>query len=98
MSMGFTTSAFAFGVKPSGGLSLSAGPGIGLQEEYSGSENLTANFIPYIDTCYTIDEFTAFLSVSDGLGGKYNFGYPGLFVSGGVNLGNSRAPGDSAIL
>jgi outer membrane scaffolding protein for murein synthesis (MipA/OmpV family) len=32
------------------------------------------------------------------LGGKYRFQYPGLFLSAGVNLGNSRKPDDVDIL
>ena len=92
------TDIFAFGVKPSNGVSLSVGPGIGIYEKYSGSDEVSTSFIPYIDMEYTAKNITGFLSISDGLGGKYRLQYPGLFISGGANLGNPREPGDADIL
>jgi outer membrane scaffolding protein for murein synthesis (MipA/OmpV family) len=93
-----SVSANAFGPKPSEGISLSVGPGIGYQEKYSGSEEREINFIPYIDVEYVNRKLAGFLSISDGLGIKYRMKYPGLFASGGINLGNSRRPGDADIL
>ena len=98
VSMALSSAAFAVGVKPSNGLSLSVGPGIGVQEKYSGSNEVSTVFIPYIDAEYVSGSSSAFLSVSDGLGAKYRFMYPGIFAAGGVYLGNSREPGDAGIL